>query len=94
MTYISLILCFLYVKKWRWPGVSVPHWALALVAHVFWGDCFTISLISRRSSVLEKALFKWEIMIKKNMHQKKTTTKTCFRNRTIVKMYKKINLYV
>ena len=22
---------FLYIKKWRWPGVSVPHWALALV---------------------------------------------------------------
>ena len=59
----------------------MPHWALALVVHVFWGDCFTISLISRRSSVLEKALFKWEIIIKKkyasekknknkNMHQK------------------------
>ena len=22
---------FLYIKKWRLPGVSVPHWALALV---------------------------------------------------------------
>ena len=31
MTYISLFLCFLYIKKWRWPGVSVPHWPLALV---------------------------------------------------------------
>ena len=73
----------------------MPHWALALVVHVFWGDCFTISLISRRSSVLEKALFKWEIIIKKNMHQKKKTkTKTCIKNRSIVKMYKKINLYL
>ena len=27
----SCVKFFLYIKKWRWQGVSVPHWALALV---------------------------------------------------------------
>ena len=33
LTFYIKVLCevFLYIKKWRWPGVSVPHWALALV---------------------------------------------------------------
>ena len=26
---------FLYIKKWHWPGVSVSHWALALVIRCF-----------------------------------------------------------
>ena len=33
---------FLYIKKWRWPWVSVPHWALALVLHVFSVPSFMI----------------------------------------------------
>ena len=46
MTSVSFILCFLYIRKWLWPGVFVPHWALALVglglvgsgSHIAWMD--------------------------------------------------------
>ena len=31
MTYISLILCFFIQQEKALVGVSVPHWALALV---------------------------------------------------------------
>ena len=34
-SYVSLILCFLYIKKWRWPGIFMPQWTLALVIRLF-----------------------------------------------------------
>ena len=31
---------FLYIKNWRWPGVSLLHWALALVMIWLWWKVF------------------------------------------------------
>ena len=31
LSFVDFVL--IYIKKWRRPGVFVPHWALALVSY-------------------------------------------------------------